>query len=80
MENKLGNRSLRVEDVKPGLHREAFTENANVMLIVAGSGSGNTQVYYTTSGSSAGMSEGIKTSVPWMIKPIHGAALTKYGK
>lgn len=80
LENKLGNMSMRPEDVKPGLHREAFTAPENVLLMVAGSGSGTTQLYYTTSGSSAGMSEGIKTSIPWMIKPIHGAALSKYGK
>lgn len=80
IENKLGIYSLTPEDVKPGLHLEPFSQPEHLMVFIAGSGSGNTKLYYTTAGSSSGASEGIKTSIPWMIKPIHGAALTKYGK
>ncbi len=80
LKNKLGNFSLRPEDVKPGLHREPFSQPEHLMAFVAGSGSGTTKLYYTTAGSSAGTAEGIITPIPWMNKVIHGAALTKYGK
>ena len=79
-ENQVGKLDLRPEDVKPGLHREPFSRPEHLMVIVSGSGSGQTQLYYTTSGSTAGFAEGITQSRPWMTKPIRGAALTKYGK
>ena len=79
-ENQVGKLDLRPEDVKPGLHREPFSRPEHLMVIVSGSGSGQTQLYYTTSGSTAGFAEGITQSRPWMIKPIRGAALTKYGR
>ncbi len=79
-ENAVGKLDLKPEDVKPGLHREPFSKPEHLMIIVSGSGSGQTQLYYTTSGSTAGFAEGIGQSRPWMTKPIHGAALTKYGK
>ena len=80
LENLLGRAAMRPEDVKPGLHREPFSRPEHLMVIVSGSGSGQTQLYYTTSGSTAGLAEGIGQSRPWMTKAIHGAALTKYGK
>ena len=79
-ENAVGRLDLKPEDVKPGLHREPFSKPEHLMIIVSGSGSGQTQLYYTTSGSTAGFAEGIGQSRPWMTKPIRGAALTKYGK
>ena len=50
------------------------------MVFVSGSGSGQTQLYYTSTGSTAGIAEGIHGQRPWMTKAIHGAALTKYGR
>jgi hypothetical protein len=72
--------SLTPEDVKPGLHREPFSQPEHLMVFVSGSGSGNTNLYETSSGSSAGQLGGLTESKPWMIKVVHGAALTKYGK
>ncbi|MBO4677475.1 MAG: hypothetical protein J5633_08015 [Oscillospiraceae bacterium] len=80
LENRLGRAALRPEDVKPGLHLEPFSKPEHLMVIVSGSGSGQTQVYYTSSGSTAGLAEGIGKSQPWMTKVIRGAALTKYGR
>ena len=80
LENRLGRASMRPEDVKPGLHREPFSRPEHLMVFVSGSGSGQTQLYFTTSGSTAGLAEGIGQSRPWMTKVIHGAALTKYGR
>ena len=80
LENLLGQMSMRPEDVKPGLHREPFSKPEHLMVFVAGSGSGQTQLYFTSTGSTAGIAEGIHGQRPWMTKPVHGAALTKYGK
>ncbi len=80
LEKRLGRASMRPEDVKPGLHREPFSKPEHLMVFVSGSGSGQTQLYFTTSGSTAGLAEGIGQSRPWMTKVIHGAALTKYGR
>lgn len=80
LENQLGKKDLRPEDVKPGLHREPFSQPEHLMVFISGSGSGQTQLYYTSSGSTAGFVEGIGKSQPWMTKPIRGAALTKYGR
>lgn len=77
-DNAVGRTALRPEDVKPGLHREPFSQPEHLMVFVSGSGSGNTNLYETSSGSSAGFMGG--NSKPWMTKVIHGAALTKYGK
>ena len=79
LEAKLGRTDLRPEDVKPGLHREPFSDPENVLLMIAGSGSGQTHLYHTSAGSTAGVF-GETTPMPWMIKVVHGAALTKYGK
>ena len=35
---------------------------------------------YTTSGSTAGLAEGIGQARPWMTKAVRGAALTRYGR
>ena len=80
LEGMLGRAAMRPEDVKPGLHREPFSRPEHLLVMVSGSGSGQTQLYTTTSGSTAGLAEGIGQSRPWMIKPIKGAALTKYGR
>ncbi len=80
LEGLLGRASMRPEDVKPGLHREPFSKPEHLMVFVSGSGSGQTQLYYTSTGSTAGIAEGIHGQRPWMIKAVHGAALTKYGK
>ena len=80
LENRLGRASMRPEDVKPGLHREPFSRPEHLMVFVSGSGSGQTQLYFTTSGSTAGLAEGIGQSRPWMTKAIRGAALTRYGR
>ena len=77
-DNAVGRMALTPEDVKPGLHREPFSRPEHLMLFVSGSGSGNTNLYETSAGSSAGFIGG--NSKPWMIKVVHGAALTKYGK
>ncbi|MCR5648838.1 MAG: hypothetical protein K6F67_04805 [Oscillospiraceae bacterium] len=77
-DNAVGRMALTPADVKPGLHREPFSKPEHLMLFVSGSGSGNTNLYETTAGSSAGFMGG--NSKPWMIKIVHGAALTKYGK
>ncbi|MBO6011049.1 MAG: hypothetical protein J6P71_04550 [Oscillospiraceae bacterium] len=79
-DNAVGRMGLTPEDVKPGLHREPFSQPEHLMVFVSGSGSGNTNLYETSSGSSAGQLGGLTESRPWMIKVVHGAALTKYGK
>ena len=79
-QGQLGRAPLRPEEVKPGLHLEPFSSPDNVLVMVAGSGSGQTHLYYTSAGSTAALFGGIKKAIPWMTKPIHGAALTKYGK
>ena len=80
LESRLGRAAMRPEEVKPGLHREPFSRPEHLMVIVSGSGSGQTQLYTTTSGSTAGLAEGIGKAQPWMTKAIRGAALTKYGR
>jgi hypothetical protein len=67
------------EDVKPGLHREPFHVPSDVMVMVAGSGAGNTALFQTTSGSTSD-AEDVEVTRPFMIKTIHGATLTKYGR
>ena len=80
LENLLGRVSLRPEDLKPGLHREPFSRPEHLMVFISGSGSGQTQLYFTSTGSTAGLAEGIGAQRPWMTKVIHGAALTESGK
>ncbi len=80
LENLLGQTAMRPEDVKPGLHREPFSAPEHLMVFISGSGSGQTQLYFTSTGSTAGLAEGIGAQRPWMTKVIHGAALTKSGR
>ena len=80
LEALLGRASLRPEDLKPGLHREPFSAPEHLMVFISGSGSGQTQLYFTSTGSTAGLAEGIGAQRPWMTKVIHGAALTESGK
>ncbi len=77
-DNAVGRMALTPADVKPGLRREPFSQPEHLMVFVAGAGSGNTNLYETTSGSSSGFIGSV--SKPWMTKVIHGAALTKYGR
>ena len=71
---------LLPEDVKPGLHREPFHDPSDVLVIVAGSGAGNTLIYQTVTGSTAPHAEEVEEPRPYMTVPIRGATLTKYGK
>ena len=72
--------NLRSSDIKPGLHREAFGDPANVMVMVAGTGAGNSIIFQTMAGSTGPNAEDVSVPRPFMTKVIHGAALTKYGK
>ena len=80
LENRLGRTPMRPEALQPGFRREPFSSPEHVMVFVSGSGSGQTDLYYTSTGSTAGLFDGIGNSRPWMTKPIRGAALTEYGK
>ncbi len=81
LEAALGGRTpLKPEDVKPRLHLEPFSAPEHVMVFVSGSGSGQTHLYYTSTGSTAGLFDGVGKPRPWMTKPIRGAALTESGK
>jgi len=71
--------TLLPEDVKPGLHREPFSDPDHVLVFVAGSGAGNTIVFQTVFGSTANV-EDVTETRPFMSKVIRGAALTKYGR
>ena len=78
--NLQGRRAMRPEEVKPGLHREPFSAPEHCMVFISGSGSGQTQLYYTSTGSTAGIAEGAGKPRPWMTKVIRGATLTRYGR
>jgi hypothetical protein len=71
--------TLSPDEIKPGLHREPFSVPEHVLVIVAGSGAGNSVVYQTVNGSTAHV-EDVTETRPFMNKVIHGAALTKYGR
>ena len=71
---------LLPEDIKPGLHREPFHELSDVLIMVAGSGAGNSMIFQTVCGSSAPNAEDVKEPRPWMTKVIRGAALTEAGR
>ena len=71
---------MRPEAVKPGLHREPFHDPSDVLVIVAGSGAGNTLIFQTVTGSTAPHAEEVEEPRPYMTVPIHGATLTKYGR
>ena len=73
-------RALKPEDVKPGLHLEPFHTLDQVLVMVSGSGAGNSTIYSAMTGSSAPHAEDVKEPRAWMNKVIRGAALTKYGR
>ena len=72
--------SFTHNDVKPGMHREPFSDPANVMVIVAGSGAGNSIIFQTIAGSTAPGAEDVDEPRPYMNKVIRGATFTKYGR
>jgi len=67
------------DEVKPGLHREPFSAPENVLVMVAGSGAGNSMVFQAITGSTAPHAEEVEVPRPYMNTVIRGAALTKYG-
>jgi hypothetical protein len=68
------------DEVRPGMHREPFSAPENVLLMVAGSGAGNSIVFQTVTGSTAPHAEEVTVPRPFMNKVIHGATLTKHGR
>ena len=68
------------DEVKPGMHREPFSVPEHVLVMVAGSGAGNSMVYQAITGSTAAHAEEVTEPRPFMNKVIHGATLTKYGR
>jgi len=68
------------DEVKPGLHREPFSAPENVLVMVAGSGAGNSMVFQAITGSTAPHAEEVEVPRPYMNTVIRGAALTKYGR
>jgi hypothetical protein len=72
--------AVTLEDLKPGLHLEPFSAPENVLVMVAGSGAGNTMVFQTMVGSTAPHAEEVDEPQPYMNTVIRGAALTKYGR
>ena len=52
----------------------------HVLIMVAGSGAGNSMIFQTVCGSSAPNAEDVKEPRPWMTKVIRGAALTEAGR
>ncbi len=72
--------NLTPDDLKPGLHLEPFHNMSDVLIIVAGSGAGNSMIFQTATGSTAPGAEDVKEPRPWMTKVIGGATLTKAGR
>jgi hypothetical protein len=68
------------DDVKPGLHKEPFHSPEDVLVIVAGSGAGNSIIFQTVFGSTAPHAEEVEEPRPYMNTVIRGATLTKYGR
>lgn len=71
---------LSLEDLKPGLLREPFKEGSQVLIMVAGTGAGNSMVITAMTGSTAPHAEEVEEPRPYMNTVIRGAALTKYGR
>ncbi len=71
---------LSPDEVKPGLHREPFSVPEHVLVMVAGSGAGNSMVFQAITGSTAPHAEEVEEPRPYMNKVIRGATLTKYGR
>lgn len=70
---------IKLEDCKPGLVLEPFTDAKQVAVIVAGDGAGQTLVFGTFVGSTTGH-KGDSDSPRFMTKVIHGATLTRSGR
>jgi hypothetical protein len=77
-----GNRMfvMSPDEVKPGMFREPFSSPDNVLMMVAGTGAGNSMVFQVITGSTAPHAEEVTEPRPYMNKVIHGATLTKYGQ
>ena len=77
-----GNRMfvMSPDEVKPGMYREPFSAPENVLVMVAGTGAGNSMVFQAISGSTAPHAEEVEEPRPYMNKVIRGATLTKYGR
>jgi hypothetical protein len=71
---------LSLEDLKPGLLREPFKEGSQVLIMVAGTGAGNSMEITAMTGSTAPHAEEVEEPRPYMNTVIRGAALTKYGR
>ena len=73
---------LRPEDCKSGLKVEPFCDTSQVALMVAGGCCGGTIMFKTTGGSTAKLPNCPEDFEPrpFMVKAVHGAALTKSGK
>lgn len=67
------------EEVRPGLHREPFSVPEHILVMVAGTGAGNSIVFQTVFGSTAN-AEDVTETRPFMNKVIHGATMTKFGR
>jgi len=72
--------AMTADEVGPGMHREPFADPSQVLVMVAGSGAGNSIVYQTVVGSTAPHAEEVTEPRPFMTKVIRGATLTKYGR
>ena len=71
---------MSADEVKPGMFREPFSTPDNVLVMVAGTGAGNSMVFQVITGSTAPHAEEVEEPRPYMNKVIHGATLTKYGR
>jgi len=72
-------RRFSLDDCRPGLLMEPFSDIKHVALMVAGTGAGATLVFSTSMGSTVlGAKDG--KPLPFMQKVIRGAALTKAGR
>jgi hypothetical protein len=72
-------RKFSLDDCRPGLLMEPFSDIKHVALMITGTGAGGTIVFSTSAGSTT---LGVKNGkpLPYMQKVIRGAALTKAGK
>ena len=70
---------IRLEDCKPGLLIEPFTDPRHVAVMVSGNATGGVLVFWTAMGSTS-LVDGVKEERPFMTKAIHGATLTRSGR
>lgn len=82
-------RGLTLDDCKPGLYAEAFSDPKHVAVIIAGTGCGASMIFQTSAGSTVSFEPSVDSTVsfeagmkslPFMHKVIHGATLTDAGK